>query len=130
MPASSSAQRGRRSRTCPWAKGGTQLNALMRTGALASTGINTPFADGSGGWGDAIGGALERGDVDAFHLHHRVEGASCAGAIGIADQPDELAGNDLPRNAEAVFHPAALLSLGHRGERVGEAVGLGLGLHR
>src|SRR3981189_3082464 len=128
MPASSSAQRGRRSRTWPCAKGGTQLNALIRTGALGSTGINTPFADGSGGWGDPIGGALERGDVDALHLHHRLEGASCTGAVGIADQPDELARNDLPRKTEAVFHPAALLSLGHRRERVGEAVNLGLGL--
>src|SRR5712675_2057424 len=92
MPASSSAQRGRRSRTCPWAKGGTQLNALMRTGALASTGINTPFSDGSAGWGDAIGGALERGDVDALHLHHRVEDASRAS--GMADQSGELTRNE------------------------------------
>jgi hypothetical protein len=73
----------------PRAKGGTQLNALMRTEALGSTGIRISFADGSGGWG----GALERGDVDALHLHHCVEGASCAGAIGIADQLDELARN-------------------------------------
>src|SRR5436305_5863114 len=125
MPASSSAQRGRRSRTCPWAKGGTQLNALMRTEASGLTGISTSFADGSG---DAIGGALERGDVDALHLHHRVEGAPCPGGIGIADQLDELARNDLPRNAEAVFHPAALLCLGHCRERVGEAVDFGLSL--
>src|ERR1700731_4441626 len=111
MPASSSAQRGRRSRTCPWAKGGTQVNALMRTGALGSTGISTSFADSSG---DAIGGTLERGDVDTLHLHHRIEGAPGAGGIGIPDQPDELARTDLPRNAEAVFQPAALLRLGHR----------------
>jgi len=42
------------------------LNALIRTEALGSTGVSTSFADGSGGWGDAIGGALERGDVDAL----------------------------------------------------------------
>src|SRR3954466_12409587 len=125
MPASSSAQRGRRSRTWPWAKGGTQLNALMRTRALGSTGISISFSDGSG---DAIGGALDRGNVDALHLPHRVEGASCAGGIGIADQPDQLARKDLPRKSEAVFHPAALFSLGHRRERVGEAINLGLGL--
>jgi hypothetical protein len=59
------------------------LNALIRTEALGSTGISTSFADGSGGWGDAIGGALERGDVDALQLHHRVEGASCAGRFGM-----------------------------------------------
>src|SRR5580704_18512637 len=126
MPASSSAQRGRRSRTCPWAKGGTQLNALMRTGALGSTGINTSFADGSG---DAIGGALERGEVDTLHLPNRAERASRPRGIAIADQPDELARNDLPRNAEAVFDPAALLSLGHRRERAGEAVDFALRLH-
>src|ERR1700746_499667 len=100
MPASSSAQRGRRSRTWPWAKGGTQLKALMRTGALGSTGMSTSFAGGSG---DAIGGALKRGDVDALHWHYRGEGASGAGRIGIADQLDELARDDLPRNAKAVF---------------------------
>src|SRR6476661_5789559 len=50
---------------------------------------------------------LERGDVDALHLHHRLEGPSCACPIGIADQPDKLAGYDLPRHAEAVFYPAA-----------------------
>ena len=46
-----------------------------------------------GGSGDAVGGAPERGDIDALHLRHRVEGALCPGAIGIADQPDKLAGN-------------------------------------
>jgi hypothetical protein len=60
---------------------------------LGSTGIRISFADGSGGWGGAIGGALKRGDVDALHLHHRVESASCAFGIGIADQLDELARN-------------------------------------
>src|SRR5690349_6739978 len=99
----------------------------MRTGASGSTGISTSCADGSG---DAIGGALERGDVDALHWHYRGEGASCPGWIGSADQLDELARNDLPRNAEAVFHPAALLRLGHCRERVGEAVDFGLSLHR
>src|SRR5438132_1396856 len=103
MPASSSAQRGRRLRTCPWAKGGTQLNALMRTAALESTGISTSFADSSR---DAIGGALERGDIDALHLHHRAERASRPGGIGIADHLHKLARNDLPRKAEAVFDPA------------------------
>jgi hypothetical protein len=61
---------------------------------LGSTGINTPFADGSGGWGDAIGGALERGDVDALHLYHRVEDASRASGIGMADQSGELTRNE------------------------------------
>ena len=59
-----------------------------------------------------------------------VEGPLCPGAIGVADQPDKLAGNDLPRHAEAVFHPAALLSLGDRRECIGESIGLGLGLHQ
>jgi predicted DNA-binding transcriptional regulator YafY len=44
----------------------------------------------------AVGGALERGDVDALHLHHRLEGPPRAGAIGTADEPDKLTGNDLP----------------------------------
>jgi len=64
------------------------------------------------GWGDAICGTLECVDVDSLHSHHRVEGPPCAAAIGIADQPDKLAGNDLPRHTETVFHPAAFLSLG------------------
>src|SRR5207237_874591 len=81
---------------------------------LRSLGRGSLGFGGLGGWGDAVGGALDRGDVDALHLHHRFEGTPCPGAIGIADQPDKLAGNDLPRHAEPVFHAAALLSLGDR----------------
>src|SRR6185437_12647476 len=95
----------------------------MRTEALGSTGmIGSP----SGGSGGLIGGTLERRDVEALHLHHRGEDA--LRPVGIANQPDELARNDLPRNAEAVLHPTALFRLGHCRERVGEAVGLFLGL--
>jgi hypothetical protein len=57
--------------------------------------------------------------------HHRADRASGAGGIGTADQLDELARNDVPRDAEAVFYPAALLRLGHCRERVGEAAGRG-----
>src|SRR5262249_49702563 len=103
---------------------GFDANALM-----GSIGISTSSAHSSGGWGDTIRGALERGDVDAPHLHHRVEDASCAGGIGAADQLDELVRNDLPRNAKAVLYPAALLRLGHCRERAGEAVDFGLSLH-
>ena len=77
-----------------------------------------------------MGGTLDRGDVDALHFHHRLEGPSCPGVIRIADQPDKLAGNDLPRHAKAVFHPAALLSFGDRRECLGEAIRLGLGFYR
>src|SRR3954451_4759013 len=101
----------------------------MRTRALGSTGMNISLLESSGGSADAIGGALERRDVEALHVHHRLEGAPGAGAIGVAEQCDELARHDLPRNTEAIFYPAALLGFGHRRERVGDAVGLGLGLH-
>ena len=46
-----------------------------------------PGADGSVGRGEAICGALQRSDVDALHVHHRLEGASGTGRFGIADQP-------------------------------------------
>ena len=48
---------------------------------------------------------------------------------GSPSSADELARDDLPGNPEAILHPAALLGFGHRRERVGEAVDLGLGLH-
>src|SRR5215472_9070184 len=84
----------------------TGLDASFRSFGRSSLGFGD-FA----GRGDPVGGPLERGDVDALHLHHRVDGPPCPGAIGIANQPDKLAGNDPPRHTEAVFHPAALLSL-------------------
>jgi hypothetical protein len=48
--------------------------------------------------------------------------------IGVAEQSNELTRHDLPRNAEAVFHPPALLGLGYRRQRVAEALDVGLSL--
>jgi hypothetical protein len=120
---------------CPAEGGGCARLAgvRLRVQDYASTFAPTASTRPSGcisGLGDAVGGPLERGDVDAFHLHHRVERPPCPGGIGITDQPDKLARNDLPRHAEAVFHSAALLSLGHRREYIGKAIGFGLGLYR
>jgi hypothetical protein len=39
-----------------------------------------------------VGGPLKRGDVDALHVHQRVEGSLCTGLIGIPKQPKNLAG--------------------------------------
>src|SRR5271156_1662018 len=79
--------------------------------------------------GLVVGGALNRGDVDALHWHHRLERPLCPSTIGPADRLDKLAGNDLPRHAEAVFHPPALLSFGHRRECIGVTIDLSLRLH-
>jgi len=77
-----------------------------------------------------IGGAFECGDVDALHLHHRVEGPLGASGIGVAEQPCQLARYDLPRQAIAILHPAALFGLWHRRQGVAQAVDLGLCLDR
>src|SRR5215467_4621662 len=56
--------------------------------------LRLPWIGDLGRWSVSVGGALECGDVDALHLHHRVEGPPCSGAIGITDQPNKLARND------------------------------------
>ena len=84
----------------------------------------------SGGFEKAVGRPFECRDIDALHPHHGVEGALGAGGIGAADQAHELARDDLPREAIAILDPAALLGLRHGGERVAQAIDLGLRFDR
>ena len=50
--------------------------------------------------------------------------------IGAADQARKLPRDDLPREAIAILDPAALLGLRHGGERVAQAIDLGLRFDR
>jgi hypothetical protein len=63
----------------------------------------------------------------------RVRARRCrcgASGIGVAEQPCQLAQYDLPRQAIAILHPAALFGLGHRRQGIAQAVDLGLRLDR
>ena len=55
---------------------------------------------------------LEFVDDELFHLHHRLGRAEGLVGLGAGDHFDQLLGNDLPRHAELVLQPAALLRLG------------------
>src|ERR1700722_18896708 len=101
----------------------------MRTEAWGWTGIGFLRRRGSGGLDEAIGGTLERGDVDPLHPHHRVESALGSGGIGAADEPRKLPRHNLPGEAIAILDPAALLGLRHGRQRVAQAVDLGLRLN-
>ena len=54
---------------------------------------------------------LYRGNVDFLHRHHRVERAFGGCGIGAHHRVGEGSGGDLPRQAPAVFAPAALAFL-------------------
>ena len=54
---------------------------------------------------------LYRGNVNLLHRHHRVERAFGGCGIGAHHGVGEDAGGDLPRQAPAVFAPAALAFL-------------------
>src|SRR5215831_19926596 len=61
MPASSRAQRARRSRTCPWANSGTHLNAeivIMRCAPCDLRGISRKLVEGRGPAADMAVAAL------------------------------------------------------------------------
>ena len=67
---------------------------------------------------------FDRGDVDPLHGQHRLHGALRLGGIGIGHQREQAFRHDLPRQAELVLHPAALLGFWNRGERCGQPVDL------
>jgi two-component system response regulator (stage 0 sporulation protein F) len=76
---------------------------------------------------NAVGGALQRSDVDLDHRHHRLEGPLRPARVGVGQQLGEPSRHDLPREAELVLEPAALDRLtAVGGERVPQAVDLRL----
>src|SRR5262249_4774203 len=58
----------------------------------------------------AASGRRDRGDIDLFHPHHRLECALCFIAAS-GERLGQHARRDLPRNAPLVFAPAALAFL-------------------
>ena len=57
----------------------------------------------------ATPGGFDRGDVDLFHRHHRVERSFSGGWIGIGDRFAQGDRGDLPGKAPFVLAPAANL---------------------
>ena len=69
-----------------------------------------------------LGGALEFGDIELFHLQHGLHG------LGMAEQFGYFRGDDLPGQSELVFDPAALAAGRIRGELGPIIVNLLLGI--
>src|SRR5262249_19307825 len=67
-------------------------------------------------------------DVELVHLHQGIHHAPRPCRVLVLQQPLEAHGDDLPRQAEFVFQPAALTRLSARGELPPELVELLLGL--
>src|ERR1700732_909469 len=71
-------------------------------------------------------GALEPGDVDLLHLHHRPHDGLRFRGVVILKQTPQGSGDDLPRYAEFVLEPAAALLLAAGGELLPQRVDFGL----
>src|SRR6185312_15856365 len=70
---------------------------------------------------------LDRGDVDFFHAHHRLEGTLCGRAVRIADGFHQCAWRDLPGQAPLVLAPAAgILGAPMADDGIPITIGLGL----
>src|SRR6266540_1329906 len=59
----------------------------------------------------ALIGSLQRRDVEFLHLEHDFHHAPGLGSVRIGKEPVQHRRHDLPREAEAVLHPAALFGL-------------------
>src|ERR1700720_1175692 len=73
-------------------------------------------------------GALEPGDVDLLHLHHRPHDGLRFRGVVIPKQTPQGSGDDLPRYAELVLEPAAALLLAAGGELLPQRVDFALSL--
>src|ERR1700722_454574 len=70
---------------------------------------------------------LQRGNIEFYHLHHRLHGALRTGAIGPSQQFHEPGWYDLPGHAIAILKPAAAYDLAAVSrQRVPETIDLGL----
>jgi hypothetical protein len=71
---------------------------------------------------------LELGDIDLVHLQHGLHGAFGFFGILVAQEFTEGGGDDLPGEAEFIFHPAAAFFFAAGGELVPQFVDFRLGL--